>query len=87
MARSALAWCRVGWYSVRAVMCQCVFGSFCILIYHHGKFIIMVNCVCGDCTNSSLSGHRAHRFPNKENNCYIEVLEVLYSGPGSVLCR
>ncbi len=31
------------------------------------RFIIMVNyCVCGGCTNSSLSGHRVHRFPNKE---------------------
>ncbi len=31
--------------------------------------IIMVNyCVCGGCTNSSLSGHRVHRFPNKEKN-------------------
>ncbi len=55
MARSALARCRLGWYSV----CQCVFAFRFI--------IIMVNdCVCGGCTNSSLSGHRVHRFPNKE---------------------
>ncbi|XP_067249109.1 uncharacterized protein [Chanodichthys erythropterus] len=32
----------------------------------------MVNyCVCGGCTNSSLSGHRVHRFPNKKKNCSI----------------
>ncbi len=32
----------------------------------------MVNyCVCGGCTNSSLSGHRVHRFPNKEKNSAI----------------
>lgn len=29
----------------------------------------MVNyCVCGGCTNSSLSGHRVHRFPNRKKN-------------------
>ncbi|XP_048009675.1 uncharacterized protein LOC125243875 [Megalobrama amblycephala] len=29
----------------------------------------MVNyCVCGGCTNSSLSGHRVHRFPNKKKD-------------------
>ncbi len=31
------------------------------------RFILMVNyCVCGGCTNSSHTGHRVHRFPNKE---------------------
>uniref|UniRef100_A0A671TXC6 THAP-type domain-containing protein n=1 Tax=Sparus aurata TaxID=8175 RepID=A0A671TXC6_SPAAU len=29
----------------------------------------MVNyCVCGGCTNSSLSGHRVHRFPDRKKN-------------------
>ncbi|XP_042601381.1 zinc finger MYM-type protein 4 isoform X1 [Cyprinus carpio] len=29
----------------------------------------MVNyCICGGCTNSSLSGHRVHRFPNKKKH-------------------
>ncbi|XP_048054396.1 THAP domain-containing protein 10-like [Megalobrama amblycephala] len=29
----------------------------------------MVNyCVCGGCTNSNLSGHRVHRFPNKKKD-------------------
>lgn len=31
--------------------------------------IDMVNyCVCGGCTNTSLSGHRVHRFPSKKND-------------------
>ncbi len=31
--------------------------------------IVMVNyCVCGGCTNSGLSGHRVHRFPNKKRH-------------------
>ncbi len=29
----------------------------------------MVNyCVCGGCTNSSLSGHRVHGFPNQKKD-------------------
>ncbi len=42
------------WYSVGAGVSQCVFCSLFQFI------IVMVNnCVCGGCTNSSLSGHDA----------------------------
>ncbi len=50
------------WYSAKAVVRQCVICSYFIQF-----IIVMVNyCVCGDCTNSSLSGHRVHRFPNEK---------------------
>ncbi len=33
---------RVGWYSVGAVVSQCVFGSFSISVYHrHGKLLCL----------------------------------------------
>jgi len=38
----ASAQCRVGWYSLRVVVSKCVFGSFCISIYHrHGKLLCL----------------------------------------------
>ncbi len=44
---------------------RCVFSSVVL----HSFIIIMVNyCVCGGCTNSSLSGHGVHRFPNRKKN-------------------
>ena len=54
------------------VVSQCVVSSFGLPLFT----INMVNyCVCGGCTNSSLSGHRVHRFPNREQKrCYLPCL-------------
>ncbi len=53
----------------------------------------MVNyCVCGGCTNSSLSGHRVHRFPKEKwtvssrgffsGRCrYLEIRAADFFGP------
>ena len=44
--------------------------------------IVMVNlCVCGACKNSSLSGHRVHRFPNRKKDgaifrAWVRVVQV-----------
>ena len=55
-------------------MNQYVFGSFCILF-----IIVMVNdCVCGGCTNFSLSGHRVQRFTNKKNYAAIFCAGVCF---------
>ncbi len=48
----------------QCVLCSYFLFQFMMMIQF---IIVMVNyCVCGDCTNSSLSGNRVHRFPNEK---------------------